>query len=281
MPSDLLTLEMTLIILLSACLTLFYANKNGIPLSTSEVTVGSIVGVGIALHQVNWMMLLVIVSAWLLMPCCSFLIAYGIGKWLKGREKKWISYMRPWHLRSLSLLLVTSGCYEAFSAGMNNIGNSIGPLVGAGLIAAPAGILIGSISLALGAVWMGRGVLETAAKKITNLSLFKGSAVSMTSGTIVIAASLWGIPVPLTQITIMAIYGISCPALNRGLFRHRTVVKMVKIWLFSPIASMLLSLTLVQVFVLHSFYYILLLFVLFFLALLLVFYSKHKNPTRS
>ena len=38
-----ITVEISIIILLSACLTLFYANMAGIPLSTSEVTVGAVV----------------------------------------------------------------------------------------------------------------------------------------------------------------------------------------------------------------------------------------------
>src|SRR5690606_26175741 len=43
-PNALLTLEVTIIILVSACLSLYYANRIGIPLSTSEVTVGSLIG---------------------------------------------------------------------------------------------------------------------------------------------------------------------------------------------------------------------------------------------
>ena len=47
-PSDILQVEIVVIILFSATFTLFISNLLGIPLSTSEVTVGAIVGVGIA-----------------------------------------------------------------------------------------------------------------------------------------------------------------------------------------------------------------------------------------
>src|SRR4051812_38787492 len=45
-PSDLLQVKAVVIILFGATFTLFLSNLLGIPLSTSEVTIGSIVGVG-------------------------------------------------------------------------------------------------------------------------------------------------------------------------------------------------------------------------------------------
>uniref|UniRef100_UPI00201C272E inorganic phosphate transporter n=1 Tax=Bacillus velezensis TaxID=492670 RepID=UPI00201C272E len=48
MPQDYITVKVVIIILISATSSLFSANLLGIPLSTSEVTVGTVVGVGIA-----------------------------------------------------------------------------------------------------------------------------------------------------------------------------------------------------------------------------------------
>ena len=56
--------DIVLIILIGATLTLFIANLMGIPLSTSEVTVGSVVGVGIALRELMVWKLFVIVMFW-------------------------------------------------------------------------------------------------------------------------------------------------------------------------------------------------------------------------
>ena len=47
-PQNLLSIKIVIIILLSATISLFLANVIGIPLSTSEVTVGAVVGVGVA-----------------------------------------------------------------------------------------------------------------------------------------------------------------------------------------------------------------------------------------
>ena len=48
MPQEYITVKVVIIILISATSSLFLANLLGIPLSTSEVTVGAVVGVGIA-----------------------------------------------------------------------------------------------------------------------------------------------------------------------------------------------------------------------------------------
>lgn len=45
--ANILSNELIIIVLLSACLTLFIANIVGIPLSTSEVTVGAIISIGL------------------------------------------------------------------------------------------------------------------------------------------------------------------------------------------------------------------------------------------
>lgn len=60
-PEQTITLTIVCIIIGSAALSLFTANVLGIPLSTSEVTVGAIVGVGVAYKVLFLQHLLVIV----------------------------------------------------------------------------------------------------------------------------------------------------------------------------------------------------------------------------
>ncbi len=60
MPQQYITVKIVIIILISATSALFLANLLGIPLSTSEVTVGAVVGVGIAYRVLYVKSLLVI-----------------------------------------------------------------------------------------------------------------------------------------------------------------------------------------------------------------------------
>ncbi|HEX7056960.1 MAG TPA: anion permease [Bacilli bacterium] len=250
-PHELSGSEITLIILISACMTLFYANRLGLPLSTSEVTVGSIVGVGVAFQQIHWPTLFAIIAAWLMLPVCALLIAFAIRKLcakIGRKETVRLGMSAKW----LSCLLIAAGCYEAFSAGMNNVGNAVGPLIGAGLIDIRTGVFFGAVFLALGAITLGGKVLETGGKKIASLTLAQGSIASFTSGSLVIAASLFGIPVPLTQATTMAIIGAGSDALCLRVFKQPVVRKILKIWSLSPFISMLVSLILVEAFIMHS-----------------------------
>ncbi|WP_168118969.1 inorganic phosphate transporter [Paenibacillus sp. HB172176] len=240
-PSELLNVELTIAIIASACLTLFVANMMGVPLSTSEVTIGAIIGVGVAYQQLFIGKIIFILAVWMVLPFVAYFIAYGVGKLIAPLERKIQGKRSKLYTRLLTVLLLIAGCYEAFSAGMNNVANAIGPLVGADLISSASAILWGGLFVSLGALLLGGKALETNAKKITKLTLMKSTAVSLTSGTLVVVASLFGLPVPLTQATTMAILGIGTVNDGRAIWKSDVVRKVIKVWIFSPLSSLLVS----------------------------------------
>jgi sulfate permease len=157
-PSNLLTVQLVIIILLSATITLFGANMMGIPLSTSEVTVGSVVGVGVAYQVLYVNNIMTIVAFWIGIPVIAFLISWAVGfliRYLERRDPRWKGVGSGKWKRVLVILVIFAGFTEAFSAGMNNVANSVGPLVGAGLISAGQGVLWGGLFVALGAILLG------------------------------------------------------------------------------------------------------------------------------
>lgn len=278
-PADILTVELTIAIIVAASITLFIANMMAIPLSTSEVTVGSVVGVGVAYHQLFWGKILFIMSVWLVLPIAAFIIALLLGKMIhpieqalqKRNQKRWI-YL-------FTFLLIIAGCYEAFSAGMNNVANAVGPLVGAHLISSSYAILWGGLFVSLGALLLGGKALETNAKKITKLSLLKSSGVSLTSGTLVVIASLFGIPVPLTQATTMAILGIGTAHHGTDVWKSEIVKKVIKVWVISPVSSLVVSYTLVETIIQGNIYALLLLVCTGVMFLGYASFRKKKNIT--
>ncbi|MBD8071451.1 anion permease [Bacillus sp. PS06] len=257
-PSDILTVNVVVIILVGATFTLFLSNLIGIPLSTSEVTVGSIVGVGAAYHAVYTSKLIIIISFWVIIPIASFLITYIFGKIINYMEKKWphLKGQGRW-AKWLSLLLVLGGCFEAFSAGMNNVANSIGPLVGAGILSTSSGILFGAIFTSIGAIVLGSKVLETNGKKITKLSLLQGSAVSFTGGGLVVIASVFGLPIPLTQVTTCGILGVGTAKNGLKVLQKNVIKRIAMVWVISPLASLVVSYALINLFTKHNLYNIL------------------------
>lgn len=247
-PSDILTVHIVIIIISAAALTLTLANMMGIPLSTSEVTVGSVVGVGVAYEVLHVKSLLVIVMFWLVIPVIAFSLAWVMGHAIRALERRDARWKGEGEWKKYLMgLVIAAGFIEAFSAGMNNVANAVGPLVGAGLMSTGSGVLWGGLFVALGAVLLGGRVLETNGKKITRMSLLQGTVISGTGGILVIISSLFGIPVPLTQITTSAILGIGSADHGFNLWRNGVVIKILKVWLVSPLLSLVVSFTLVKI----------------------------------
>ncbi|WP_040209293.1 inorganic phosphate transporter [Neobacillus jeddahensis] len=252
-PNSTFTVEIALIVLTSAALSLFLANIFGIPLSTSEVAVGSVIGAGVVYQSVFIGKLVWIMLFWLLTPFAAFVIAILASYVLKNKTlKKWLEI--PKAVPFLSALVVLMGLFEAFSAGMNNVANAVGPLVGANILSTGNGIFWGGLFVAAGALLLGQRVLETNGKKITTLRLEEGCIISGTGATIVTVASMLGIPVPLTQITTSSIIGMGFAKHGKSVLKKDIVVQLLTVWIVSPVLSMVLSYTLIQLIIEHSFY---------------------------
>ncbi len=152
------------------------------------------------------------------------------------------------------MLVVFLGLFEAFSAGMNNVANAVGPLVGASILTTGEWHFLGRLIRGFGCANFGARVLETNGKKITTLKLEEGCVISGTGATIVTVASLFGIPVPLTQITTSSIIGIGFANQGRSILKKGIVVQLLTVWVVSPVLSMVLSYTLIQLLIEHNIY---------------------------
>ncbi|MEA0556204.1 inorganic phosphate transporter [Lysinibacillus irui] len=253
-PQEYITVKIVVIILISATSSLFFANLLGIPLSTSEVTVGAVVGVGIAYKVLFVNSLLVIISFWIIVPLVAFIIALIFGKLLYKLQSRGQLKDRP----ILTILLVLAGFFEAFSAGMNNVANAVGPLVGAGMMDVTTGIILGGAFVAIGAMLLGKRVLETNGKKIVRFKKAEGILISSTGALLVGISSIFGLPVPLTQVTSSSIIGMGVAQNGKQIFHQHIVKKIIRIWIVSPIFSLAISYFLVQLFLEKDLYAIIL-----------------------
>jgi sulfate permease len=244
-PSSLISIKIVVIILFSATFSLFLANLLGIPLSTSEVTVGAVVGVGIAYQTLYVNNLLWIVLFWIIVPIIAFGIAFLFIKVFHAFK---LTEKYSFQGKLITYLLILAGFFEAFSAGMNNVANAVGPLVSAGILTVSKGTFIGGAFVAIGALLLGRRVLETNGKKITSFSKIEGILISGTGATLVIIASIFGIPVPLTQITTSSILGIGLAKSGSNVLQQKIVKNMLKVWVISPLVSLTMSYFLVKLF---------------------------------
>lgn len=245
-PEDIFTVKIVIITLLAATIALFTANILGIPLSTSEITIGAVAGVGIAYQVLYVEKLLFIVAFWIITPVVAFSITYVAGKLIHRLNSKYPDLEKGKWKPIFTILVIVTGFFEAYSAGMKNVANAVAPLVGAHLLSVETGLLLGGIFVALGAFLLGSRVLETNGKKITSVSLIEGISVSATSSFLVITAALFGIPLPIAQITSSSIIGMGSAQQGKKVFQKRIVSQMLKVWFVAPFLSLLVSYTCIK-----------------------------------
>jgi len=249
-PSSILTSKLVIIILISATCSLFIANLMGIPLSTSEVTVGAVVGVGVAYQVLFIKSLFTIMVFWVIVPFTAFILTWLLAKGLYGLEKRGCTFNHTW----IGYVLILAGFLEAFSAGMNNVANAVGPLVGAGMLKAGPAVWLGGAFVAVGALLLGAKVVETNGKKITRFSKPEGILISSVGAGLVITSSIFGLPVPLVQVTSSSIIGLGTARNGREVIQSDIVKKIVKIWIVSPLVSLSISYFLVKLLVDYDIY---------------------------
>lgn len=251
-PQELMSLKVVLIILVSATISLFLANVLKIPQSTSQVTVGSIVGAGLYFKHIFFKTLLFkIIPIWILLPLLSYLLTFLLYR---------IVYP-PWHdnlhiyqkifanERKLRLSSLLASCYVAFAIGTNNVANAIGPLFGAGILEIKTGLILIAPLFFIGAWFMGEGPLETAGIEIVPLGLVSSTLVSFVTATLLIFASVFGIPQSLVQLNLASIFAISC--LKNGhrytLDKHLTKKTFI-VWALTPLLAVITSYLLLSIF---------------------------------
>ncbi|GBD38326.1 MAG: sulfate permease CysP [Deltaproteobacteria bacterium] len=237
-------IALVLVVLLIAVLFISWANIARVPVATTHALVCAIAGVGLYAKELNTGKFLSIVAWWVVTPFIAWFVNYLIGKYLYFKILKFLTdrYSEASIRRILSLLLTLSGCYVAFSAGANNSANSVGPLVGMGLINPSVGAILAGLGMGIGAILFGGRVLDTVGKQITEICILRAISVEFTGSTIILIASIFGIPVSLAEIITSGIIGFSCA--NDGFSataENKHVLRIAFFWFIAPFFAVVAS----------------------------------------
>jgi PiT family inorganic phosphate transporter len=122
-------------------------------------------------------------------------------------------------------LQIMTACYVAFGSGANDVANAMGPLAGVYFIYStgttaetspiPLGMLaFGGAMICVGICTWGYRVIETVGSKITELDNIRGFTVEFSAATMILVASMLGLPVSTTHAAVGAYIGVG---LARGL----------------------------------------------------------------
>jgi sulfate permease len=252
LPRTVLTSGVATVILSAAALSLFLATVLKIPQSTSQVTVGAVVGAGVYFAHLNCATLFfVILPAWILLPLLSYLLTHALYRGIyPPRQSNLRLYQKIFaHEKKMRICSLLVSCYVAFAIGGNNVANAAGPLSGAGVLSVAHGLILIAPLFGLGAWLMGDGPLETAGSEIVPLGAVSSSLVCFSTATLLIIASLIGVPQSLVQLNIFSIFAIRC--LKDGdsrLLDHRIARKALAIWVLTPLLAAAVSYALLGIF---------------------------------
>ncbi|MCO5248958.1 MAG: inorganic phosphate transporter [Chitinophagales bacterium] len=256
----------TSIILFSVGVSLLIANLIGVPQSTSQSTVLSLVGAAMALDSLNTNKLFYeIIPTWFILPIISFLFMLSLSKWIFPllKNKQFIrNYLILLDHKGLKVILILSSLYVAFSIGANNVANAAAPIasltvneIGQNFIQNFLPIIILSVLViapcfAIGSSLLGHKVTENTGKEIVEVSPFYATIISILTASLLLLASVTkGIPTSLVQLNGAAFIALSISKNGwRNTFRNKTVRSFFIIWGVAPIFSYLISFILITLF---------------------------------
>lgn len=242
-PHELIKFDVLLIILVSAVISLYIANILHVPQSTSLVTVGSILGVGLYFRSVYTKTFLYIIPFWIVLPVLGYFLTYLLGRLLypPGKRNFWIYEKLVNHKERLKTFVIAASCYNAFSVGTNNVANAVGPLAGADIIDKTLGLALIAPIFGLGSLAFG-GTLMTTGKKIVPLGLFAATLVCLVTGTLMITASILGVPQSFVMIKVASIFAISGLKDGHKLTFAKPVTKKTYLtWIIMPLIAVIIS----------------------------------------
>lgn len=260
LPSQNMTMNMSVIILLSVGLALFFANLLKVPQSTSQATIFALAGPAIYLDVLQTNRLFFeIIPTWFVTPLLAFLLSYGFARFVyKPLAPKLSRLLETEKLhRTLQFIVIITACYVAFAIGSNNIANAAAPILSlaVNVLEIEFGgsefkliMLIVVFMLApmfgLGSSFLGDRVLKTTGKEITKFGPLGASYISIITASILLLASLWrGIPASLVQMNTAAIIGLGMIKDGHShTLQKAPLIKIFTIWIISPLIAMALSL---------------------------------------
>ena len=234
-----LALYLAVIATFSACAWVVLATYWKMPISTSHSIVGAVAGAGLSIGApVKWSMLRDIFICWIFTPVGAAILGYIFYRILKN------VFYRMIHRRYLKLiitiLIIISGCYVAYTWGANDVANATGVIAGAGVLTPKISVIFGGLAIILGIMTWGYKVIETIGTEITQLLPIMALAAQLASAINVHIYTVFGIPVSTSHSIVGAICGVGLVRGTRVLNLH-IMKDIILCWLATPFISGVMS----------------------------------------
>jgi PiT family inorganic phosphate transporter len=229
---NILSIDMVLAILISMAIWLLVASSTkGLPISTTQCIVGSVIGValvapavglsGWGAEAIDWQVMVQIFLGWIVSPIIGFLISGAFialirnilrkARGFTGRER--IEQIAAY---GLAAFLIVTG----LSRGGNDVANAVAPLVNLegfqttfdfGIISVSGAIIpliVGGLGMGLGLIVVGRKVIRTLATEVVTLEPTTALAASISVALVMFIGTLLGFPLSGTHVLVAALIAV-------------------------------------------------------------------------
>lgn len=237
-------------IALGAAITVFTATKIGMPISTTHSLVGALFGTGIMAvgshfnfgKLGNTFLIPLIISP--LIATTLSLTAYVLFKYIRKQipslNAKTTTLLSTSSSKILDGLHYLSSGIVSFSRGLNDTPKIVGLLIIINTIEVKWSMLFIAIIMALGGLLNAKKVGETMSEKITKMNSAQGFTANMATGLLVTTASIHGLPVSTTHVSVGSLFGIGVITKKAN---YKTIGKIILSWVLTlPIAAIMSAL---------------------------------------
>lgn len=244
-PSWSITAQVAFVAAISAGLFVTVSTYLKFPVSTTHAIVGAMLGIGFAMSvTINWGTIGKMGIVWVTTPTFALALGFII---YKSVEKAMRRVKKPATANLIfKILVITSGCYAAYSLGANNIGNVAGLITGANITVPMIAALIGGIAILAGAITWGGKVVETVGKGMTDIGPAMAFSAQLSTAIVLHVFSLVGMPTSASHAVVGAVIGVGLvkgmQAINTKLARN-----IVLTWLLTPVVATVIGFGLFKV----------------------------------
>jgi len=215
--------------MLVSVVVFIFAYKFRAPMSLSMSLVGLLAGLSIAGKSLtNGLFVSEVVLTWVLVPFISFALAFYLIRFL---NRGWpANFWR--RLQEYKILLIVLSLSSAYVTGANTLG----------LIVAVGGFNFYTLIAAIAAIFVGSFFLsEGATRRVTQefflMRYANATATLMTSTFLLEVATLFNIPLSITQATSTAVFGIGV-SYRTKFVTVKPFLKVVAAWIIVPLLSL-------------------------------------------
>ncbi len=250
---------------LATALWITLASYKGLPISTTQSSVGAVLGIGLA-HlitrsggYINLGVLTKVFLSWVTSPLGAIVLAALFYKLFTYLAKVLLS--RGVNVDKVFRALLIAGlAYSAYSFGANDVGNATGVYVAVVSVGGKSSEFsfetaimlsaLGAIGISIGGFTLGRRVIKTIAFGITRLDYITGSAAGFANAIIVWLFTTvptmiwgWGMPVSTTHASVSAVLGVGLAKYGVKGIRWGTFIKILASWLLTVPITAVISMT--------------------------------------